>query len=48
MTRNINQYYAPGSAPSNWWGVTVNYQMDGNDKPSANTTYLDNFTLTYW
>jgi hypothetical protein len=25
----------------------VNYQMDGNSKQSANTTYLDNFTFTY-
>ena len=48
QTANINKYYAPGSAPSNWWGITVNYQMDGNYKQSANTAYLDNFTFTYW
>lgn len=47
VTNNLNQYYAPGSAPGNWWGITVNYQMDGNSKQSANTTYLDNFTFTY-
>jgi hypothetical protein len=44
----INKYYAPGSAPGNWWGITVNYQMDGNVNQSAYTTYLDNFSFTYW
>jgi hypothetical protein len=44
----INKYYAPGSAPSSWWGITVNYQMDGNYKQSPYTTYLDNFSFTYW
>lgn len=48
VTSTINQYYAPGSAPSGWWGVTVNYQMDGNYKQSSYTTYLDNFSFTYW
>ncbi len=46
VTNNINQYYDPGSAPG-WYGVTVNYQMDGNSKQSAYSTYLDNFSLTY-
>ncbi len=44
----INKYYAPGSAPAGWWGITVNYQMDGNYQQSAYTTYLDNFSFTYW
>jgi hypothetical protein len=47
VTSSINQTYPPGSAPAGWWGVTVNYQMDGNSKQSANTTYLDNFSFTY-
>jgi hypothetical protein len=47
-TANINKSYAPGSAPATWWGITVNYQMDGDYTQSGNTTYLDNFTLTYW
>jgi len=47
VTSNINQRYAPGSAPSGWWGITVNYQMDGNYKQSANTTFLDKFNFTY-
>jgi len=42
QVHNINKYYAPGSAPSNWWGITVNYQMDGNHDQASYTTYLDN------
>jgi hypothetical protein len=47
VTSTINQRYAPGSAPSGWWGITVNYQMDGDKKQSPNTTFLDNFSFTY-
>jgi hypothetical protein len=45
---NINQTVAPFSVPSGWWGMTVNYQMDGNYKQAANTTYLDKTSVTYW
>ena len=48
VTSRINQHYAPGSAPPGWWGITVNYQMDGNYRQSAYTTFLDNFSFTYW
>jgi hypothetical protein len=48
ITTNINKTYPPFSVPQEWWGVTVNYQMDGNHEQSSNTTYLDNFSLTYW
>jgi hypothetical protein len=48
VTSNINKTFPPFSVPGGWWGITVNYQMDGNYKQSANTTYLDNFSLTYW
>jgi len=47
-TTPVNVYYAPGTSPKSWWGITVNYQMDGNSKQTAYTTYLDNFTFTYW
>lgn len=46
-TYTLNISYPPGKASSSWWGLTVNYQMDGNSKQSPNTTYLDNFSLTY-
>jgi len=39
---------APFAVSSGWYGVTVNYQMDGNYAQSPNTTYLDKFSLTYW
>jgi hypothetical protein len=44
----INRTYSPSTCSSSWWGVTVNYQMDGNSKQSAYTTYLDNFNFTYY
>jgi len=47
-TANINAKSSPFTVPSSWYGVTVNYQMDGNYKQSSNTTYLDNLSLTYW
>lgn len=47
-TYTLNQYVPPFQVPSGWYGVTVNYQMDGNYNMSSNTTYLDNFNLTYW
>ena len=48
VTANINKTYAPFSVPVGWWGITVNYQMDGNSKQASNTVYLDNLSFTYW
>jgi hypothetical protein len=48
VTYNINKVYAPFEVPTSWYGITVNYQMDANYEQSANTTYLDNLSLTYW
>ncbi len=48
VTANLNKTYPPFFVPASWYGVTVNYQMDGNSKQAPNTTYLDNFSLTYW
>ena len=45
-TSYLNQYYSPTA--SSWYGVTVNYQMDGNHSQQTYNTYLDNFNLTYW
>jgi hypothetical protein len=41
----VNQYYDPG--PSSWYGVTINYQMDGNYEQSPYSVYLDNLTFSY-
>lgn len=43
----LNIKYSAAKAPARGWGVTVNYQMDGDSTPDTNTTYLDNFSLTY-
>jgi hypothetical protein len=48
VTTPVNRYYQASSAPSSWWGVTVNYQMDGNYQQRPYSTYLDGFSLTYW
>jgi len=47
VTNNLNLTFPPGSAPANWYGVTVNYQMDGNYKQDSYSVYLDNLTFTY-
>ena len=47
-TYALNKTYPPGVADPSWWGVTANYQMDGNAAFAANTTYVDNFSVTYW
>jgi len=45
-THNLNQNYNPGIAPG-WYGITVNYQMDGNNQQSPYTVYLDQLTFSY-
>ena len=45
-TANLNQYYDHGSAPG-WYGVTVNYQQDGNYKQTPYSVYLDELTFSY-
>jgi hypothetical protein len=47
-TAVINRYYSPASAPWSWYGVTLNFQMDGNYKQSAYTVYVDKFSFKYW
>jgi hypothetical protein len=47
VTHTLNQYYSHGSAPSDWWGITINFQADGNSSESAYTTYLDELTFNY-
>jgi hypothetical protein len=48
VTHTINKEVAPFRVPGEWWGMTVNFQMDGNYRMSANTTYMDKTTFTYW
>jgi hypothetical protein len=46
VTGTVNQYYNPGSTDG-WYGITINYQMDGNYKQSPYSIYLDDLTFTY-
>lgn len=48
VTSTINQYYQPASAPSGWYGITVNFQQDGNHQQSPYTVWLDKFNFMYW
>jgi len=47
-TFTLNRTYPPGVADPSWWGITANYQMDANAAFTENTTYVDNFSVTYW
>jgi hypothetical protein len=46
-THTLNKTYPAGTAPSNWYGVTINYQMDGNSRQDPYAVYLDNLTFSY-
>jgi hypothetical protein len=47
QTTNLNWTFEHGPAQSDWYGVTLNYQMDGNWRQDSYSVYLDNLTLTY-
>lgn len=47
VTTVIDRYFPPFSV-GNWYGVTANYQMDGNYKQSPHTVFVDKFSLIYW
>jgi hypothetical protein len=46
QTHTLNWTYAPFSAPG-WWGITVNYQMDGDHRQNPYTVYVDKLNFTY-
>ena len=46
VTSNLNWVFPHGSAP-NWYGVTVNFQMDGDVREDSYNIYLDNLTVSY-
>lgn len=47
VTTTLNTTYSPFSAPG-WWGVVVNFQLDGNYNQSDYSVYLDEFNFTYY
>jgi len=46
QTTTLNWTFEKGSSPG-WYGLTVNFQMDGDYKQDSYNVYLDNLTLTY-
>jgi major membrane immunogen (membrane-anchored lipoprotein) len=47
VTTTLNKTYSPFSAPG-WWGIVVNFQLDGDYKQSDYSVYLDKFNFTYY
>jgi len=45
QTGTLNWTFPHGSSPG-WYGLTINYQMDGDAHQDSYTVYLDN--LTFW
>lgn len=45
-THNLNWTFGRGSSPG-WYGVTINYQMDGNQNQDQYNVYLDELTFSY-
>lgn len=43
----VNRTVPPFHVPAGWYGMTINYQMDGNYRQGAYTTLLDNTNFTY-
>jgi hypothetical protein len=46
-TQTLNWTYGHGSAPGSWYGITINYQQDGNYKQTPYDIYLDKVSFTY-
>jgi hypothetical protein len=46
QTSTLNWSFPPGTS-SGWYGVTTNYQMDGDIHQDSYTVYLDQMSLTY-
>jgi len=46
QTANLGWTFENGPTPG-WYGVTVNFQLDGNVKQDQYKVYLDNLKLTY-
>ncbi|MGH9530399.1 MAG: hypothetical protein ACRD2S_10840, partial [Terriglobales bacterium] len=47
VTATLNRYDSPYTGNPSWYGVTINYQIDGNRNQDAYAVYLDNLNFTY-
>jgi hypothetical protein len=45
QTATLNRYDTP--TPTSWYGVTINYQIDGNRNQQPYSVFLDNLNFTY-
>lgn len=45
-TATLNRYDTP--TPTQWSGITVNYQQDGNQEQQPYSIWLDKFNFRYW
>jgi len=46
QTATLNYYESP--TPTTWYGITINYQQDGNYKQQLYSIWLDKVMFTYW
>ena len=46
QTATLNYYESP--TPTTWYGITINYQQDGNYNQKPYSIWLDKLTFTYW
>lgn len=48
VTAVINKTYAEWPVPQDWYGVVIDFQLDGNYAQNSFSAYLDNTMFTYW
>jgi len=48
VTSTLNWSYGHASAPGNWWGVAVNFQLDGNYNLADYSVYVDKMNISYY
>jgi hypothetical protein len=46
VTATLNYYESP--TPTTWYGVTINYQQDGNYAQQQYSIWLDKLNFSYW
>lgn len=45
---NLNYSESPTSSHPTWYGITINYQQDGNASQQPYSIWLDQLNFTYW
>jgi len=46
QTSTLNYYESP--TPTTWYGITINYQQDGNFRQQPYSIWLDRLNFSYW